>query len=69
VGAGRCARLAIVAAHGYQKHDGPLTIEDVVANWDTVNDLTDAPVMRHSRDESAMYRGRAEWRGSNDGYG
>jgi NAD(P)-dependent dehydrogenase (short-subunit alcohol dehydrogenase family) len=68
VGAGRCARLAIVAAPGYQKHDGPLSIEDVAANWDTVVDLTDAVLMRHSRDESAMYRGEAEWHGSNAGY-
>jgi NAD(P)-dependent dehydrogenase (short-subunit alcohol dehydrogenase family) len=68
VGAGRCARIAIVAAPGYQKSDGPLTIEDVAANWDEIIDLSDAQLMRHSRDESAMYRGRAEWRGSNLGY-
>lgn len=68
VGAGRCARLAIVAAPGYQKHHGPLTIEDVADHWDEVVDLDHAQLLRHSRDESAMYRGRAEWSGSNDGY-
>ena len=68
VGAGRCARLAIVAAPGFQKHDGPLTIEDVAGHWEEVVDIDHAQLLRHSRDESAMYRGRAEWRGANDGY-
>jgi hypothetical protein len=68
VGAGRCARIAIVAARGYQKSDGPLTIEDVASNWDEVIDIEHAHFMRHSRDESAMYRGRAQWHGSNAGY-
>jgi NAD(P)-dependent dehydrogenase (short-subunit alcohol dehydrogenase family) len=68
VGAGRCALVAIVAAPGFQKADGALTIEDVAANWATVTDLSDARLMRHSRDESAMYRGTAQWRGSNAGY-
>jgi len=68
VGAGRCARIAIVAAPGFQKDEGPLTIEDVAANWDEVIDMEHAQLMRHSRDESAMYRGRAQWQGSNAGY-
>ena len=68
VGAGRCARIAIVAAPGYQKEEGPLTVEDVASNWDEVIDIEQAQLMRHSRDESAMYRGRAQWQGSNAGY-
>jgi NAD(P)-dependent dehydrogenase (short-subunit alcohol dehydrogenase family) len=68
VGAGRAARVAIVAAPGYQREDGPLTVEDVRDHWDEVVDLDDAVLMRHSRDETAMYRGRATWSGSNAGY-
>jgi NAD(P)-dependent dehydrogenase (short-subunit alcohol dehydrogenase family) len=68
VGAGRAARVAIVAAPGYQREDGPLTLEDVRDHWDEVVDLSDPVVMRNSRDETAMYRGRATWSGSNAGY-
>jgi NAD(P)-dependent dehydrogenase (short-subunit alcohol dehydrogenase family) len=68
VGAGRAARVAIVAAPGYQREDGPLTVEDVRDHWDEVVDLDDAVLMRHSRDETAMYRGRSTWSGSNAGY-
>ena len=47
---------------------GRLTIEEVASNWDEVIDIEHAQLMRHSRDESAMYRGRAQWQGSNAGY-
>jgi hypothetical protein len=68
VGARRCARIAIVAAPGYQRDEGALTIEDVAAHWAEVIDIEHAQLMRNSRDESAMYRGRAQWQGSNTGY-
>jgi NAD(P)-dependent dehydrogenase (short-subunit alcohol dehydrogenase family) len=68
VGAGRCARVAIVAALGYQKTDGLLTIEDVASNWSTITDLSDAKLMRNSRDESAMYGAGAKWTGTDEGY-
>ena len=68
VGAGRAARIVMMAAPGYQREDGPLTVEDVRDHWDEVVDVSDAVLMRHGRDESAMYRGRAAWAGSNAGY-
>ncbi len=68
VGAGRAARIVISAAPGYQREDGPLTAEDVRDHWAEVTDMSEAALMRHSRDESAMYRGRATWAGSNAGY-
>jgi NAD(P)-dependent dehydrogenase (short-subunit alcohol dehydrogenase family) len=68
VGAGRAARVVISAAPGYQREDGALTIEDVRDHWDTITDVSDAVLMRHGRDESAMYRGKATWSGSDAGY-
>jgi NAD(P)-dependent dehydrogenase (short-subunit alcohol dehydrogenase family) len=68
VGAGRAARVVMMAAPGYQREDGPLSVEDVRDHWDEVVDVSGAVLMRHSRDESAMYRGRAAWAGSNAGY-
>ncbi|WP_060887904.1 SDR family NAD(P)-dependent oxidoreductase [Streptomyces caniscabiei] len=37
-GAGRFARLFIGSTEGYVHQDGPTTVEDVAANWDTIND-------------------------------
>ena len=68
VGGGRAARVAIIASPGFQREDAGLTLEDVRDHWDEVMDLDHAVLMRHSRDESSMYRGRASWSGSNDGY-
>ena len=68
VGAGRAARIVMMAAPGFQREDGPLTVEDVRDHWDEVMDVSDAVLMRHGRDESAMYRGQAAWSGSNAGY-
>jgi NAD(P)-dependent dehydrogenase (short-subunit alcohol dehydrogenase family) len=68
VGAGRAARIVMMAAPGFQREDGPLTVEDVRDHWDEVMDVSEAVLMRHGRDESAMYRGRAAWSGSNAGY-
>jgi NAD(P)-dependent dehydrogenase (short-subunit alcohol dehydrogenase family) len=39
-GAGRFARLFIASTEGYVHRDGPATIEDVVRNWDAINDET-----------------------------
>jgi NAD(P)-dependent dehydrogenase (short-subunit alcohol dehydrogenase family) len=68
VGGGRAARVAIMASPGFQRDDGALTPEDVRDHWDEVTDLDHAVLMRHSRDESSMYRGQATWTGSNDAY-
>jgi len=68
VGAGRAARIVMMAAPGFQREDGPLSVEDVRDHWDEVMDVSEAVLMRHGRDESAMYRGRAAWSGSNAGY-
>jgi len=56
------------SAPGYQRDDGTLTIEDVRDHWDTITDVSDAVLMRHGRDETAMYRGKATWSGSDAGY-
>ncbi|WP_105972073.1 SDR family NAD(P)-dependent oxidoreductase [Streptomyces geranii] len=40
-GAGRFARLFIGSTEGYVHEDGPATVEDVAANWDTINDEKD----------------------------
>lgn len=40
-GAGRFARLFIASTEGYVHQDGPATVEDVAANWDTINDEKD----------------------------
>ncbi|MGY1502486.1 SDR family NAD(P)-dependent oxidoreductase [Streptomyces sp. QTS52] len=37
-GAGRFARLFIASTEGYVHQDGPATVEDVAANWDSIND-------------------------------
>ena len=37
-GAGRFARLFIASTEGYVHADGPATVEDVAANWATIND-------------------------------
>ena len=69
VGAGRAARVVMMAAHGYQKDDGAvLEIEDLRDHWAEVMDVSDPVLLRHSRDESALYRGLAAWSGSNAGY-
>ncbi len=68
VGGGRAARIAIMASPGFQREDAALTVEDVRDHWDEVMDLDHAVLMRHSRDESSMYRGQAAWTGSNEGY-
>jgi len=68
VGGGRAARVAIVAAPGYQRPDTALTVEDVRDHFDEISDLSDAVLMRHSRDESRLYRGAAAWTGSDAGY-
>ncbi len=68
VGGGRVARVAIVAAPGYQQDAASLSPEDVLDHWAEVLDLEHAVVMRHSRDESGMYRGAAAWSGDNSAY-
>jgi NAD(P)-dependent dehydrogenase (short-subunit alcohol dehydrogenase family) len=68
VGGGRAARVAIMAAPGFQRPDPGLTVEDVRDHWEEVMDLGGAVLMRTSRDESAMYRGQSAWTGSNGGY-
>jgi NAD(P)-dependent dehydrogenase (short-subunit alcohol dehydrogenase family) len=68
VGAGRAARIAIVASPGYQREDGPLTAEDVLDHWDEVMDISNGVLLRHGRDETTLYRGDAAWRGSNESY-
>ncbi|WP_329530353.1 SDR family NAD(P)-dependent oxidoreductase [Streptomyces sp. NBC_01450] len=40
-GAGRFARFFIGSTPGYVHEDGPATIEDVVKNWDVINDEKD----------------------------
>ncbi|MFD3377502.1 MULTISPECIES: SDR family NAD(P)-dependent oxidoreductase [unclassified Streptomyces] len=40
-GAGRFARLFIASTEGYAHQDGRATVEDVAANWDTINDEKD----------------------------
>lgn len=37
-GAGRFARLFIASTEGYACPGGPVTVEDVAGNWDTIND-------------------------------
>ncbi|WP_460062899.1 SDR family NAD(P)-dependent oxidoreductase [Streptomyces sp. YKOK-I1] len=37
-GAGRFARFFIASTEGYAHQGGPATVEDVAANWDTIND-------------------------------
>jgi NAD(P)-dependent dehydrogenase (short-subunit alcohol dehydrogenase family) len=39
-GGGRFARVFIASTEGYVHEDGVATIEDVAANWDTINDET-----------------------------
>jgi NAD(P)-dependent dehydrogenase (short-subunit alcohol dehydrogenase family) len=39
-GAGRFARLFIASTEGYLHDDGPASVEDLAANWDTINDET-----------------------------
>jgi NAD(P)-dependent dehydrogenase (short-subunit alcohol dehydrogenase family) len=39
-GAGRFARLFLAQAPGYVHEDGPPTVDDVAAHWDTINDET-----------------------------
>jgi NAD(P)-dependent dehydrogenase (short-subunit alcohol dehydrogenase family) len=68
VGAGRVGRVVMMAAPGYQKPGGGLTPEDVRDSWDEVMDISAPVLLRHGRDESAMYRGTAAWSGSNTGY-
>ncbi len=68
VGGGRVARVAIVAAPGYQDEAAALTPEAVRDHWEQVVALEDAVLMRHSRDESGMYRGAAAWTGDNSAY-
>ncbi|NEA65649.1 SDR family NAD(P)-dependent oxidoreductase [Streptomyces sp. SID12488] len=40
-GAGRFARLFIASTEGYVHQDGAATVEDVAANWDSINDEKD----------------------------
>jgi NAD(P)-dependent dehydrogenase (short-subunit alcohol dehydrogenase family) len=68
VGAGRAARVAVVAAQGYQGADPAVTTEEFRDHWDEVMDLSDAALMRSGRDESALYRGAAQWSGDDTAY-
>ena len=54
-GAGRFARLFIASTPGYVHTDGPPTIEDVAANWSTINDESDYFVPTDLADWSARF--------------
>lgn len=68
VGAGRCARVVMQAAPGYQRLDGPLALEDVRDHFAEIMDISAPVLLRHSRDESMLYRGNTRWTGPNDRY-
>ncbi|MEU1184598.1 SDR family NAD(P)-dependent oxidoreductase [Streptomyces sp. NPDC005820] len=54
-GAGRFARLFIASTEGYVHRGGPVTVEDVAAHWDAVNDEKDYYVPTDLMDWSGAF--------------
>ena len=54
-GAGRFARIFIASTPGYVQAEGEPTIEDVAANWATINDETGYYVPADLMDWSATF--------------
>lgn len=53
VGAGNFARIETLRAEGLRiKPDGPITVEEVAAAWDTINDMGESSVMRATGDST-----------------
>jgi NAD(P)-dependent dehydrogenase (short-subunit alcohol dehydrogenase family) len=65
-GGGRVARVGTVSVPGIQM-GMELTAEDVRDNWSTISELTDGngvTIVRHTRDDMALFTGEQTWPGS-----